>query len=366
MTLPPEQLEQALRQWRHTGVPVEDEATATARRERLVPQVRAALRNVAVARERAQRRRRWLLVGAAAAALGLVVPAGTAARAWLARGQAAPGLAASASAEAIEGQVVAIHDGREVTVGRGVAVPWQPHDTLRTGADGRARVQTASGVRIEASPTSEIALADATPGAERLTLVQGRVDVDVPALGAGQTFHVVTVDTIVTVQGTSSRVTASGLVGGATRVEVREGLAEVQVPGEVVRLSAGQVWSSTLDRAGLTAPPSGSVGPEPPGSAVLAPVPPPRRKPSSPASAGGGPEVTGPAPTASTSASQLAEQNALFQAALAARRRGDDAAAIASLDTLLTRYPQSPLAGQARAERLRAARNLDPSGAKKP
>jgi TolA-binding protein len=53
--------------------------------------------------------------------------------------------------------------------------------------------------------------------------------------------------------------------------------------------------------------------------------------------------------------STLAEQNDLFAAALAARRRGDTVEAIQWLDRLIARYPGGPLTDSARAERRRMA-----------
>jgi ferric-dicitrate binding protein FerR (iron transport regulator) len=57
--------------------------------------------------------------------------------------------------------------------------------------------------------------------------------------------------------------------------------------------------------------------------------------------------------------STLADQNALLQTALDARRHNDDATAIASLDKLISKYPHSPLLQDARVERMRA---LEKSG----
>ena len=51
--------------------------------------------------------------------------------------------------------------------------------------------------------------------------------------------------------------------------------------------------------------------------------------------------------------STLAEQNDLFAAALAARRRGDLGEAIHWLDRLIARYPKGQLIDSARAERQR-------------
>jgi hypothetical protein len=61
--------------------------------------------------------------------------------------------------------------------------------------------------------------------------------------------------------------------------------------------------------------------------------------------------------------STLSEENRLMQAALAAARGGDDARAIELLTALLTRYPESPLAQNAKVERFRA---LARSGAAQP
>lgn len=70
------------------------------------------------------------------------------------------------------------------------------------------------------------------------------------------------------------------------------------------------------------------------------------------------PAVSTVAPDRPLSASDLAEQNRLFQAASTARRTGDDRKAIALYDELLTRYPSSPLAAEARTEKNRAAARL--------
>jgi TolA-binding protein len=50
----------------------------------------------------------------------------------------------------------------------------------------------------------------------------------------------------------------------------------------------------------------------------------------------------------------LANENRLFRSAVDARNRGDDRAALAGFNELLTKYPKSLLAGEARVERIRA------------
>lgn len=61
---------------------------------------------------------------------------------------------------------------------------------------------------------------------------------------------------------------------------------------------------------------------------------------------------------AETPASQLAEQNRLFQAAMAARKSGDDRRVVQLCDELLRRYPSSPLAAVAESERASASARL--------
>jgi hypothetical protein len=56
--------------------------------------------------------------------------------------------------------------------------------------------------------------------------------------------------------------------------------------------------------------------------------------------------------------STLAAENALLQSAMIAARSGDAARAVDLLDHLLTRYPSSPLAQSARAQRVRVAARL--------
>jgi outer membrane protein assembly factor BamD (BamD/ComL family) len=50
----------------------------------------------------------------------------------------------------------------------------------------------------------------------------------------------------------------------------------------------------------------------------------------------------------------LAEENSLFQNAVDARNQGDDRGEAEHLAALLSRYPGSQLAGEARLERMRA------------
>jgi outer membrane protein assembly factor BamD (BamD/ComL family) len=57
--------------------------------------------------------------------------------------------------------------------------------------------------------------------------------------------------------------------------------------------------------------------------------------------------------SAAIAASRLAEQNDLFADGVAAKRRGDNTAAIATFERFLARYPASPLAESASVERMK-------------
>ncbi|HVJ19729.1 MAG TPA: tetratricopeptide repeat protein [Polyangiaceae bacterium] len=84
-----------------------------------------------------------------------------------------------------------------------------------------------------------------------------------------------------------------------------------------------------------------------------------RPAPSSPLKVAPPPSASAePAPVAPS----LAAQNELFQSAVRAERRGDDAAALAALDQLLTRYPGSVLAADARVRKFRTLTRLGRAG----
>ena len=73
-----------------------------------------------------------------------------------------------------------------------------------------------------------------------------------------------------------------------------------------------------------------------------------------------------PRASSSSEVSTLSDQNRLLAAALDARTRNDDAKAIVFLNELLHKYPSSPLAEEARVERLRCLERLGQRGTNKP
>jgi hypothetical protein len=88
-----------------------------------------------------------------------------------------------------------------------------------------------------------------------------------------------------------------------------------------------------------------------------------------PASSGSPPAPSAATPSTSASAgtepaaAPLAAQNELFQSAVRSPRRGDDESALAGFDALLVRYPESPLAADARVRKFRTLARLGRSDA---
>jgi hypothetical protein len=71
--------------------------------------------------------------------------------------------------------------------------------------------------------------------------------------------------------------------------------------------------------------------------------------------------ASAPSPSAANAEGQdasLGSQNELFQSAVRATRRGDDATALAQFDELIQRYPDSPLAADAHVRKFRTLQRL--------
>lgn len=298
-----------LKQWGRMPVSVED--SEDERRGRVVSNIARAIRQTAADRERARRRRVVYTVLAAAAVIALTVT----------------GLFGARSID------------RKPVAGDNVSTP---------GGAG-ARLVFASGVEVEVAAGSRAHVARASDSEEVLELDLGAVSVHAPPLGA-RSFAVHTPDARVVVHGTRFSVKVENAASGTTTsVEVTEGTVAVLRDGARTLLTPGMSWSSKA--ATETSAASPSQGPSAPlpdetgkSADKLA-----RKSPASPAAQ---PKL------AATDPSALAEQNKLFAAAVAARQRGDDRAALGQLNQLLGRYPTSPLAPEARVERFRALKRL--------
>ncbi len=234
---------------------------------------------------------------------------------------------------------------------------------LVAGANGGATVRLSSGTELSVEHDTNVEFEDAGP-VQRFFLGQGVLEAKVAKLTREQRFIVRTPDAEIEVRGTVFRVEIvdpdAACAGGArTRVSVTEGLVEVRGAGASTYVHPGESWP-----AGCSAPhPLASVS-EGTRSVLPSHAEPATVANERPANDG---ETAAPAPQAlraSKETSSIALQNELFADAAAARRRGDNAGALASFEALLSRYPQSPLAESATVQRMRLLESNNPSAAK--
>jgi FecR protein len=300
----------------------------TARRQRVVPQLRAHAARVHTRTRRLRTARRAALVVSAAASLAAVVV--------LVGGGRLGSTSHVAGVTAPAGATVAVLDGT-LWLEDGVA-----RRTLRTGeaaglgATGTLEAPSAASTRVRLSNTATLTLAatsrvgtvvDAatdvggSAAVEAVNLLRGRAHLKVTKLHAGQRFHVLTPDADVQVRGTEFDVELRPGSSPATCVRVEEGLVAVFAGGETHLVAPGQTWGCAPAASKAT--------------------PAPREAPSS--------LRDGPARhAAALRASDLRAQNALFQAALSAERGGRAAEAAGLYERLLARSPHGPLSEQAR------------------
>jgi TolA-binding protein len=176
-------------------------------------------------------------------------------------------------------------------------------------------------------------------GHNQVELRQGSLVCSVPHLSEGQHFSVATPDARVVVHGTvfSVQVDPQQNAGQRTCVRVTDGVVIVQHGNLETALNAGDSWGCTEtasdDPSGVShAPPAGNEE-EPEANRA---------------------ELHRAAPHANERGT-LSDENRLFQAALAAERVGQKAKAEQTLNRLLTKYPSSPLASEARRALARVA-----------
>jgi len=220
---------------------------------------------------------------------------------------------------------------------------------VKTDAGSTVQLKTALGAKISVAGSSELRLAggDASGVIERVELAKGSIQVKVPKLGAQRQFRVSTPDTLVIVHGTEFKVTVQTDASGRpnTVVEVTSGRVEVRRKQAVEFLNAGAAWSSGEGAADVAA---GTKASTERGEAEVREL----------AKAASTPARQAASDRAEAPRSNLAQANALLASALEASRKGNDKLALARLDELLRRYPDSPVADNARVERFRTLRRL--------
>ena len=199
---------------------------------------------------------------------------------------------------------------------------------VTTAEQGSAELSSATGLGLRLGENTRLSVAELVgPGAKnQVLLTQGLLTCTVPHLLEGQRFAVVTPDARVVVHGTvfSVRVDPVQASGNQTCVTVTDGVVIVRHGDKETALNAGDSWGCGPEPERPAAP---SAGADEPKAAKLPGF-------------HGAPHV----PEHGT----LADETALFQAALASERLGDRAQAQTQLKRLLSKYPSSPLAAEAR------------------
>jgi hypothetical protein len=213
-------------------------------------------------------------------------------------------------------------------------------DGVNIPAESEGLLELPRGVRVKLAPSTEVSFVRLLDADQRLHLGLGKTEVSVPKPGGPAVFSIETPDSEVVVHGTEFSVlverdeTTSAFV---TTVSVTRGSVFVAHGGQRRLLEPGAIWSSRAETSGasraVTAHPElvsqGIVGRQ----SLPAAAPP-----------------------------SLAEQNRLFQSFLDARAAGDNVRALRVVVELLTRFPDTPLADQARIARFRVLQRLGVTG----
>jgi hypothetical protein len=265
---------------------------------------------------------------------------------------------------ALEGSVQVVHRADEVVAPLRARMAVGSADEVVTGEDGRARASLSSGAEVDIGSQTKVRFrgnkdgrqgssASTTPSTgaqEAVLLATGRVTVRVPKLGPARSLAVETSEATVVVHGTTFSVERHVTLedGPRTSVDVTEGSVAVLHRGVELLLRAGDHWSSS------SRPALDSDDDSEPRSASLEAAPIKLRSAGRGAvSRGSSAKVASDAPL-SEKRSSLAAENSLLQAAMAARQKGDARRAADLAAELVARYPASPLAEEARVERMRA------------
>lgn len=370
-------VDDALRRWQNSVVPVEDCERVGDRRARTSATIAAAMRQGLLERERVRQRKRW---GYVAAAAGVLLALGSLGYASAGGFSASAGPSATspdaplASAK-LTGRAGAVFAGpvsadellRQRPVGVGTSREIEVGDRVITRERGEAGLEVGGDTRVRLHQLSELVLAKNGVRERRVTLNQGNIDVAVEPAEQGHAYTgrrnvvVETPNASIVVHGTRFTVDVQREPAGpVTRVSVTHGTVAVFSGGaQVARLGAGQSWSSHQDRAAVEKPAPPAEQSEMarlarPNSASAA-----RKK--SPAST---PALRPPQTVAAAveevvlASSTLQQENRLFRRAVDARNRGDDAKAVQFFEQLLAKYPASALAQEAKVERFRALKRL--------
>ncbi len=316
----PSQPDDILRRLGTQVVPVEEPERVEQRSERVVGALSRAIRDNADRKRRALRTRVVLGFGLAASlALGI----GAAARF---RHHAQDSSAFSATVAEVHGAVVVTEGGESRVLSHGTPLALRTLGEIETAPDAQAEIRSQKSV-LRIAAATKLTVPQATNVEERYRLALGRVDVSVDK--DSRILRSVVVETPnaeVVVHGTVFAVGVSHTDHTVTDVSVTRGSVWVLANGvQVALLGPGQHWSS--DQANV---PAGAPAAAPVATSLLADPVAPREAT----------HTLHREPTvAEAKASALAEESRMFQDAIDARNRGDDARAVELFSHLVSRYP---------------------------
>lgn len=317
---------QVLSVLRDRPVSVDSERLA-ARRTRVI----AAITHEVAARATARRKRRWQRAASAALVLAAAASLLLGVQRFAARPSPSVSLGITFVGSVGETLARTSSGSRALRAGESLA---QDPGRLETAASGSAELLTPAGLGLRLGNATRLSLAAllGTSSKNQVDLQQGELTCTVPHLQEGQRFAVQTPDARVVVHGTvfSVRVDRARALGQETCVEVTEGVVIVHHQHGETALNAGDRW-------GCESEPSA-------GLAISAEAPQPASSPPPKA-----------APARIVEHGTLARESELFQRALAAERLGQREQASALLGQLLSKYPGSPLAPEARRALSRVA-----------
>lgn len=254
------------------------------------------------------------------------------------------GVAAVPSIEvtALRGNVTGIQGSETSGLTVGKAVSLSAEGTLETSKGAEARIKTSGGLEIDLLEKTRVSLGElgAAGVSSALRLDRGRVRCVIPH-DPGRTFSVVTsVARVIDVGTTFSVSIEETPTGPKTVVHVEEGEVLIQFAGGQRRLTASQSWMSGAE------PPEPVAALPVPEVAVDVPQPQPpgaRREP------------------AKRRPETLETESRLLRSGLASEQKGDFRAAAEAFQTLMTRFPGSPLAPDAKAALKRVKGRLESS-----
>jgi len=235
---------------------------------------------------------------------------------------------------ALEGDVARVQGAARAGIAPGQTAAVALDGAIETSVHAKALIKTETGLEIELRENTRVSLAEMNSAEPRfaLHLDAGAVRCIVPHLAEGHTFSVVTPDARIVDRGTIFTVSVEGSGPAArTIVRVEEGAVLVQHASGDTQLSATQSWRSgaAAEQAVASARAGGSTESTARG----------------PAAVGARRGVDIPKQPRGT----LDEETSLLRLGLANERKGDLRGAAASFESLLSRYPDSQLAPDARA-----------------